>query len=110
MEFPQRVESALVEQSPESIASNNMVNDIPQLPDSEDLENQQGVDTLLATTAQEVVDKNNRDTGQVLEKAPLYNGSEQDNRKHAVISGDRTPQIMPLSGVSILPSRRCTSL
>ena len=98
MEFPQRVESALAEQSPELIAS-NVANDIPPLPDSEDLENQQGVDTLLATTAQEAVDENNRDTGQVLEKTPLYNGSEQHNRKHAVISGSTaTPQIMPLSG------------
>ena len=65
----------------------------------EDLENQQDVDTLLATTAQEAVDENNRDAGQVLEKTPLYKGSEQHNRKHAVISGaTATPQIMPLSG------------
>jgi hypothetical protein len=99
MEFPQRFESALAEQSPESISSDNVVNDIPQLPDGEDVDNQQAVDTLIATTAQEAADENNRDTGQVLEKTPLYKGSEQHNRKHAVISGaTATPQIMPLSG------------
>ena len=99
VEFLQRIESALAEQRPESISSNIVVNDRPPLPDSEDLENQQGVDTLLATTAQEAVDENNRDTGQVLEKTPLYKGSEPHNRKHAVISGaTATPQIMPLSG------------
>jgi hypothetical protein len=99
VEFPQRVESALAEQSPDSIVSNNMINDKPLLPDNEELENQHDADKILAITAQEAVDENNRDTGQVLEKMPLYNGSEQHNRKHAVISGaTATPQIMPLSG------------
>jgi len=99
IEFSPLAESTQAEQSPKSNTGSNMINDHPLVPDNEEPANQSDLGTLPSTTSQEAVYKNNRASGQALEKTPLYEGSEQHNRKRAVISDDTAvPQIMPLSG------------